>query len=92
MFNTLCVILYNLLKTLAFPPAEQLWSLELDFQCGREEKAQFRPFLFRAQRFAFSHFFFFTPLGSFFWLRVRKRESAKKAPVPTSAFQKMPPD
>jgi hypothetical protein len=51
-----------------------------------EEKARIRFFFFRAQRFRFFLRFFFFALSRFFSLRARERESAKKAPAPTSGY------
>ncbi len=83
---------YVLLKTLAFPPAEHYWALELGFQCGRGEKARSHAFFFRAWRFRFFRAFFLRAFELFFssrfralfLLRARELESVKKTPAPTS--------
>jgi hypothetical protein len=55
---------------------------EPDFHFGLRKKREFALFFFRARRFRFfSRSFFF---ALFFSLRARERESAKKAPAPTS--------
>jgi hypothetical protein len=61
---------------------------EPEFHFGLRKKREFGLFFFRARRFRFfSRSFFFALSRSFFRfaLASRKRESAKKAPAPTSA-------
>jgi hypothetical protein len=74
-------------RTIAFPPAEWLWALKPDFHCGWEKKREFALFFFRARRFRFFFaLFFLRAFALLFCLRARERESAKKAPAPTSEF------
>jgi hypothetical protein len=76
---------YILFKTLAFPPAKWLWALKPDFHCGWQKKREFALFFFRARRFRFFSRFFLRAFALLICLRARVRESAKKAPAPTSA-------
>jgi hypothetical protein len=71
-----------LLKTLALPPAERLRALKPDSTVGGRKKRNFTFFSFALGAFPFFALFF---LRALFWLRARERESAKKAPAPTSA-------
>jgi hypothetical protein len=72
------LFIFNILKTIAFPTAEQLWALESCFQNCAEGKKKTRIGLFA---FALSAFAF---LFALFFIRARERESAKKLPPPTS--------
>jgi hypothetical protein len=49
-----------------------------------EEKAQIRVVYFALGAFAFFALLFLRAFALFFWLGARERESAKKAPAPTS--------
>jgi hypothetical protein len=84
-FITNYCILYILLKTLAFHPAEHIWALEPGFQCEREKKREFALFPFALGAFAFYSALFSSRFRSLFLLRARERESAKKAPSPSSS-------
>jgi hypothetical protein len=66
-------LLYILLKTLPFSPAERLWPLELGSSVERGKSANSCFFLSRSALLLFSHSFFFA-LSRSFLLRVCERE------------------
>jgi hypothetical protein len=63
---------YTIIKTLAFPPDEWIWTLEPVSQCGPAKGGGEALFSFA--------------LGVLFMLRAREHENAKKPRAPTSAY------
>jgi hypothetical protein len=70
---------------LLFPPAERLWALKPDFHCGLRKKREFALFSFALGAFTFFRALFSSRFRALFSLHAHERESAKKAPAPTSA-------
>ncbi len=77
--------LYILLKTLAFPLPSGFVLWNRIFTVGGRKSANSRFFSFALGALAYFALFFLRAFALFFWLRARERESAKKAPAPTSA-------
>jgi hypothetical protein len=68
---------YTLLKTLAFPLAEGIWTLEPGFQGGAAKGGKGAFFLSRSALSLFSRSIFFPLPRSFFICRSRLHESSK---------------